>query len=119
MSWLDLVRLIKTQLIHIVPYIMKVKNKCLGDVTQINTDFLPRNIDLLTHGSPCQAFSVEGKKTGGDEGSGTTSSLMWETVRIIKELTFTEISMSNTFKYSAKLRLEDNRNRDNCRTHNL
>lgn len=40
---------------------------------------------ILAHGSPCQTFSKEGSKTGGDEGSGTKSSLMWETVRIIKE----------------------------------
>lgn len=60
-------------------------DKWLGDVSKIDTSQLPHNIDLLTHGSPCQAFSVEGKKTGGDENSGTTSSLMWETVRIIKD----------------------------------
>jgi len=60
-------------------------DKWLGDVSKVNTSILPKDIDLLTHGSPCQSFSVEGKKTGGDEGSGTSSSLMWETVRIIKD----------------------------------
>lgn len=59
--------------------------KLLGDISKIDTNILPNDIDLLTHGSPCQSFSVEGKKLGGDEGSGTTSSLMWETVRIIKD----------------------------------
>ena len=39
--------------------------------------------NIIVHN--CQSFSVEGKKTGGDENSGTTSSLMWETVRIIKD----------------------------------
>lgn len=54
--------------------------------------------DLLWHGSPCQDMSCagwQGKATGperinhgagADKGSGTRSSLMWETVRIISEL---------------------------------
>lgn len=40
--------------------------------------------DLLVHGSPCQSFSISGKGEGGDEDSGTKSSLMWETIRILK-----------------------------------
>ena len=43
-------------------------------------------VDLLMHGSPCQDFSVCGLNKGGDEGTGTRSSLMWETVRIINKL---------------------------------
>ena len=42
-------------------------------------------VDLLVHGSPCTSFSMVGKRDGGVEGSGTESSLMWETVRIIQE----------------------------------
>ena len=38
------------------------------------------------HGSPCQDFSLAGKQAGGDEGSGTRSSLMYETIRIVKKL---------------------------------
>lgn len=38
------------------------------------------------HGSPCQDFSIAGKQAGGDENSGTRSSLMYETLRIIKKL---------------------------------
>lgn len=54
---------------------------------------------ILIHGSPCQDFSIaghQGKATkedgrvnrgrGADKGSGTRSSLMWETIRIIKQL---------------------------------
>lgn len=55
----------------------------LWDVTKIDPKNL-KNFDLLTHGSPCQSFSAAGKQEGGDKGSGTTSSLMWETVQIIK-----------------------------------
>ena len=55
--------------------------------------------DILIHGSPCQDFSIaghQGKATkkggrinrgkGADEGSGTRSSLMWETIRIIEAI---------------------------------
>ena len=60
-----------------------------------NTNFEPQDIttwdkdikvDLIMHGSPCQDFSVAGKQAGGDEGSGTRSSLMYETIRIVDKL---------------------------------
>lgn len=44
------------------------------------------DVDLIMHGSPCQDFSVAGKGAGGDEGSGTRSSLMYETLRIVGKL---------------------------------
>lgn len=59
------------------------KEKNLGDITKINIESLPLDFDLLTHGSPCQDFSFAGLKRGGDEGSGTRSSLMWNTVDIV------------------------------------
>ena len=58
------------------------------------TNFEPQDIkewdkdlkcDLIIHGSPCQDFSVAGKQAGGDEGSGTRSSLLYETLRIVKK----------------------------------
>ena len=42
--------------------------------------------DILVHGSPCQDFSVAGKQYGGNVGSGTRSSLLHETVKIIRSL---------------------------------
>lgn len=42
--------------------------------------------DILIHGSPCQDISVAGKKLGADKGSGTRSSLMWETLNIIEKM---------------------------------
>lgn len=55
--------------------------------------------DILIHGSPCQDMSIaghQGKATaedgrinrgkGADEGSGTRSSLMWETIHIIDQM---------------------------------
>jgi DNA (cytosine-5)-methyltransferase 1 len=43
-------------------------------------------VDLLMHGSPCQDFSLAGHGLGGDEDSGTRSSLMYETIRIVSKL---------------------------------
>ncbi|MBR8701313.1 Modification methylase HhaI [Fusobacterium sp. DD29] len=42
--------------------------------------------DILIHGSPCQDFSIAGKQKGADEGTNTRSSLMWETIKIIKNM---------------------------------
>ena len=43
-------------------------------------------IDFVMHGSPCQDFSRSGLKKGGEKGSGTRSSLLFETIRIIEEM---------------------------------
>lgn len=40
--------------------------------------------NIATHN--CQDFSIAGKQAGGDEDSGTRSSLMYETIRIIEKL---------------------------------
>ena len=53
------------------------------DITTWNKDI---EVDLIMHGSPCQDFSLAGKQAGGDEGSGTRSSLMYETIRIVEKL---------------------------------
>ena len=59
------------------------------------TNFKPQDIskwdkdievDFIMHGSPCTDFSNQGKQKGGDEGSGTPSSLMYETLRIVDKL---------------------------------
>lgn len=42
--------------------------------------------DVLIHGSPCQDFSIAGRQGGAEPGSGTRSSLMWETINIIKNM---------------------------------
>lgn len=42
--------------------------------------------DILVHGSPCQDFSIAGHQKGGEEGTETRSSLMWETIHIIQQM---------------------------------
>ena len=54
------------------------------DITKWDKDL--KDIDIITHGSPCQDFSVAGKQAGGDLGSGTRSSLMYETIRIVGKI---------------------------------
>ena len=53
------------------------------DITTWNKDI---ECDLIMHGSPCQDFSIAGKGAGGDKDSGTRSSLMYETLRIVEKL---------------------------------
>lgn len=61
-------------------YISDKLSNNLGDVSLQKE--LPY-VDIIFHSSPCQSFSCAGKGEGGDEGSGTTSSLMWESLRLI------------------------------------
>lgn len=80
---------------EIVDYVEIDKYACASYNAIHNTNFEPQDIttwdkdvdvDLIMHGSPCQDFSLAGKQAGGDEGSGTRSSLMYETIRIVKKL---------------------------------
>lgn len=88
---------------------IEIDPKCVASYNAMFADelaFQPQSVvgwnlrpSVLIHGSPCQSFSIaghQGKATkaggrinrgaGGDEGSGTQSSLMWETIRIIRQL---------------------------------
>lgn len=53
-----------------------------GDISQIDWSQVP-DFDLFTYSSPCQDFSNAGLQRGGEEGSGTRSSLLWECRRAI------------------------------------
>ena len=65
-----------------------------GDITKIDEAKLPY-YDLITYSSPCQDFSVAGLGKGGDEGSGTRSSLLWECERIIRAVKPKYLLMEN------------------------
>lgn len=53
-----------------------------GDISKVDWNNVP-DFDLFTYSSPCQDFSNAGLQRGGQEGSGTRSSLLWECRRAI------------------------------------
>jgi DNA (cytosine-5)-methyltransferase 1 len=81
--------------VEIVDYV-EIDKYAVASYNAINgTNFKPQDIttwdknidvDLIMHGSPCQDFSIAGRQAGGDQGTATRSSLMWETVRIVTKL---------------------------------
>lgn len=54
-----------------------------GDISKIDWNQVP-DFDLFTYSSPCQDFSIAGKMRGGEKGSGTRSSLLWECQKAIR-----------------------------------
>ena len=60
----------------------------LGDITKINEKELPKDIDLITYGYPCQDISLAGKQKGlfNEDGSKTRSGLFFDALRIIEEI---------------------------------
>lgn len=67
--------------------------KSYNSIFRKELDFKPQTVikwnlkpDILIHGSPCQDFSIAGKQKGADKNSQTRSSLMWETINIIKKM---------------------------------
>ena len=68
--------------IHEVP-----ETKNLGDITKINEKELPKDIDLVTYGFPCQDISSAGYGKGlfNNDGTKTRSGLFFDALRIIEE----------------------------------
>lgn len=58
-----------------------------GDITKVDEKALPKNIDLVTYGFPCQDISLAGKQKGlfNEDGTQTRSGLFFEALRIIEE----------------------------------
>lgn len=59
----------------------------LGDITKVDEKQLPKDIDLLTYGFPCQDISIAGAQKGlfNADGTQTRSGLFFEALRIIEE----------------------------------
>lgn len=70
------------------------ETKNYGDIYAIDETKLPY-FDMITYSTPCQDFSVAGKGKGGDKGSGTRSSLLWECERIIRAVKPKYLLMEN------------------------
>ena len=88
--------LIRAEIPHKVVDYVEIDKNCVKSYNALyNEDFKPKSIidyrppiqkvDLIMHGSPCQDFSRSGLKRGGEKGSGTRSSLLFETIRIIEK----------------------------------
>ena len=63
------------------------ETKNLGDITKIDEKALPKDIDLITYGFPCQDISIAGNQKGlfNEDGSQTRSGLFFDALRIIEE----------------------------------
>lgn len=63
------------------------ESKNLGDITKINASELPKDIDLITYGFPCQDISIAGKKQGffDNQGEKTRSGLFFNALNVIRE----------------------------------
>lgn len=62
----------------------EISDRNLGDMTKIDWGKVP-DFDLLFYSTPCTDFSNAGKQKGGEEGSGTRSSILWWTRYAILE----------------------------------
>ena len=62
------------------------ESKNLGDITKVDETKLPKNLDILTYGFPCQDISLAGKQKGlfNEDGTRTRSGLFFEALRIIE-----------------------------------
>ena len=58
----------------------------LGDITKVDVKNLPKDIDLITYGFPCQDISLAGKQKGlfNEDGTQTRSGLFFDALRIIE-----------------------------------
>lgn len=75
------------------------ESKNLGDITKIDENSLPKDIDLITYGFPCQDISLAGKQQGlfNEDGTQTRSGLFFEALRII-EATKPKVAIAENVK---------------------
>lgn len=80
----------------------------LGDITKIDETLLPKDIDLITYGFPCQDISIAGKGKGlfNEDGSQTRSGLFFEALRII-EATKPKVAIAENVKNLTSKRFTD------------
>ncbi|MDE6150875.1 MAG: DNA cytosine methyltransferase, partial [Prevotella sp.] len=61
----------------------QMADRNVGDICNIDPETL-LDCDVVTWSFPCQAISTAGRQAGLKEGSGTTSSLAWECMKIFR-----------------------------------
>ena len=82
------------------------KTNNLGDISKVKIEDIPDH-DLLTYSFPCQDISIAGKTRGFSKGSGTRSSLLWETNRIIENKKPKYLLMENVKNLISKKFMND------------
>lgn len=78
----------------------------VGDICKVDPDTLP-DCDCITWSFPCQAISNAGKQAGLAEGSGTTSSLAWECMKIFRAKRPKYLLMENVKALTQKMFMPD------------
>ena len=93
-------------LIHNVP---EFKN--LGDITKVNEKELPKDIDLVCYGFPCQDISLAGNQRGlfNKDGSKTRSGLFFDALRIINEIK-PKVAIAENVKHLLSIKFADSFN---------
>lgn len=72
----------------------EIADRNLGDMTKIDWSKVD-DFDLLFYSTPCTDFSNAGKQAGGEEGSGTRSSILWWTRYAVLQKKPTYLVMEN------------------------
>jgi DNA (cytosine-5)-methyltransferase 1 len=75
------------------------ESKNLGDITKVDETKLPKDLDVLTYGFPCQDISIAGNQKGlfNRDGTLTRSGLFFDALRII-ETTKPKIAIAENVK---------------------
>ena len=83
------------------------ETKNLGDITKVDEETLPKDLDLITYGFPCQDISACGHQKGlfNDDGTLTRSGLFFDALRII-EATRPKIAIAENVKNLTSKRFE-------------
>ena len=79
------------------------KDRNYGDICKIDWTQVP-DFDLFTYSFPCQSLSIAGKRLGGEEGSGTKSSLLWECKKAIEIKKPKYLMLENVFNLLISLK---------------
>lgn len=83
----------------------ETEDKNLGDIRNINTNDISKEIDIMTWGFPCQEISLAGKLKGIEKGE-TRSGLYYEGYRIMKDV-MPKVSIIENVKNLTSKRFKD------------
>ena len=96
------------------------RNNNFVDVSSLQGNSMPENIDILTYSFPCQDLSnvgaFHGYNKGIDKNSGSRSSLLWQGGRILKEMQESNKNMPRYLLLENVPTLLSQRHKDNFET---